>query len=347
MQTSPQVPPQETQSYAGQPYPGQPYAAQPYAPKPFIEDRTLIRMVLPVDRSLWAIAAGYLGLFALLVVPAPLALMAGIVAVIDIRRNPQKHGMGARGLRHPRRRGGERCARPHAPPLIRRSITSSSYRPMRPTLAMAAATAALLAAAPAAAQKPVVPAVAPATGTVQPPAAPFGFRMGMTLRELAAYGIRPVEGAAGVYTLTRAPNPQAEFESYGAVVSPTRGLCKVVGVGRDVRTSEFGDQVRAEFNRLETLLTNKYGQGDRYDAVKDGSLWTEPQYWMMGLREGDRQLVTFWMTERGVDLPPNLSAIGLETKATTLNTAYLRLSYEFANFPDCRQEIEQRRSDAF
>jgi hypothetical protein len=94
MQTPPQVPPQEAQPYAGQPYPGQPYAAQPYAPKPFIEDRTLIRMVLPIDRSLWAIAAGYLGLFALIVFPAPLALLAGIMAVIDIRRHPQKHGMG-------------------------------------------------------------------------------------------------------------------------------------------------------------------------------------------------------------------------------------------------------------
>ena len=89
-----QTPPQEPRPYAGQPYAGQPYAAQPYAPKPFIEDRTLIRMVLPIDRSLWAIAAGYLGLFALLVFPAPLALLAGIMAVIDIRKNPRKHGMG-------------------------------------------------------------------------------------------------------------------------------------------------------------------------------------------------------------------------------------------------------------
>jgi len=89
LQTPPRVPPQQSQPYAGQPYPG-----QPYAPKPFVEDRTLIRMVLPIDRSLWAIAAGYLGLFALVIIPAPLALLAGIMAVIDIRRHPRKHGMG-------------------------------------------------------------------------------------------------------------------------------------------------------------------------------------------------------------------------------------------------------------
>ena len=210
---------------------------------------------------------------------------------------------------------------------------------------VAAAAAALVAAVPARAQD--AGAKPRPTGTVQPPATPFGFRMGMTMRELGAYGIRPLEGVPAVYSLARAPNPQGEFESYGAVVSPTRGLCKVVGVGRNVATSEFGDQIRAAFTSLETLLENKYGPGERYDAVKEGSIWSEPGYWMMALREGDRQLATTWMASRGADLPPNLSGIGLETKATTRGNAYLRLSYEFASFDACRAEIEQGRSSAF
>ncbi|MBE3098350.1 MAG: DUF4190 domain-containing protein [Planctomycetes bacterium] len=49
--------------------------------------------VLPV-LSGWAIAAGYLGLFTLLIVPAPLALATGIYAIVDIRRHPTKRGMG-------------------------------------------------------------------------------------------------------------------------------------------------------------------------------------------------------------------------------------------------------------
>lgn len=53
-----------------------------------------MRMVLPVGRSGLAIAAGYAGLFALLLFPAPIALILGIAAIIDIRRNPEKHGMG-------------------------------------------------------------------------------------------------------------------------------------------------------------------------------------------------------------------------------------------------------------
>jgi hypothetical protein len=57
-----------------------------------------MRLLMPVGRSAWAIAAGYLALFAVLVFPAPLALLAGILAVKDINKskgtgNP-KFGMG-------------------------------------------------------------------------------------------------------------------------------------------------------------------------------------------------------------------------------------------------------------
>ena len=57
-------------------------------------DSAVARMLLPVGRSGLAIAAGYAGLFAFLVVPAPLALLLGILAVRDLKRNPTKHGMG-------------------------------------------------------------------------------------------------------------------------------------------------------------------------------------------------------------------------------------------------------------
>jgi hypothetical protein len=51
-------------------------------------------MILPVGRSGWAIAAGYLGLFSLAFIPAPFAILAGIVAIRDIRKNPDLRGMG-------------------------------------------------------------------------------------------------------------------------------------------------------------------------------------------------------------------------------------------------------------
>ncbi len=42
----------------------------------------------------WAIAAFYVGLFSFFVIPAPIAVICGIMALRDIRANPSKHGKG-------------------------------------------------------------------------------------------------------------------------------------------------------------------------------------------------------------------------------------------------------------
>jgi len=59
-----------------------------------IADDPAMRLLIPVGRSIWAIAAGYLGLVSVLMCPAPLALITGIIAIMDIKQHPERHGMG-------------------------------------------------------------------------------------------------------------------------------------------------------------------------------------------------------------------------------------------------------------
>jgi hypothetical protein len=65
-----------------------------YAPPRPLDQDPIVRMLIPIGRSGWAIAAGYAGLFSLLCIPGPIALILGIVAIRDIKRHPEKHGMG-------------------------------------------------------------------------------------------------------------------------------------------------------------------------------------------------------------------------------------------------------------
>jgi hypothetical protein len=53
-----------------------------------------MRAILPVGRTPLSIVAGYLGLFSVLCLPAPLALGIGIWAVVDLKKKPGMHGMG-------------------------------------------------------------------------------------------------------------------------------------------------------------------------------------------------------------------------------------------------------------
>ena len=53
-----------------------------------------LRWVLPVGRSGLAVAAGYLGLFSLLLLPAPAALVVGWLALKDLDAHPERLGRG-------------------------------------------------------------------------------------------------------------------------------------------------------------------------------------------------------------------------------------------------------------
>ena len=50
--------------------------------------------VIPINTSGLAIAAGYVGLISVLCFPAPFALLLGILALVQLRKNPKLHGKG-------------------------------------------------------------------------------------------------------------------------------------------------------------------------------------------------------------------------------------------------------------
>lgn len=56
-------------------------------------DETL-KWLVPVHVSAWAMIAGYLAFFAVLILPAPFALGAGLWARRDLRRRPDRRGRG-------------------------------------------------------------------------------------------------------------------------------------------------------------------------------------------------------------------------------------------------------------
>ncbi|HVG46244.1 MAG TPA: hypothetical protein VM890_15985 [Longimicrobium sp.] len=212
------------------------------------------------------------------------------------------------------------------------------------TRILVTAAAAVILAAPAFGQGSNAPA--PAARAI--PATPFGLRMGMTVRDLAAYHPVASERVAGLYTIRSAPAGQPEFDEYMVLISPRQGVCKVVAIGRRVSTGEFGEELRAAFDRLERVLTPKYGDGNQMDDLKEGSLWTEPRDWMRSLRQHDRTYQTLWRTADGDPLPPNLASVQLEANASSSpGVGFLVLGYEFSNFHACRDELNAGRGNAF
>lgn len=53
-----------------------------------------LQYVVPVNTNVLAILAGYAGLVSVLCFPAPFALILGLLALRDLKRNPGQHGKG-------------------------------------------------------------------------------------------------------------------------------------------------------------------------------------------------------------------------------------------------------------
>ena len=59
-----------------------------------LSDNAGMRAVMPIGRSGVAIAAGYVGIFAITPGVGLVALLLGILAIRHIKNNPGRHGMG-------------------------------------------------------------------------------------------------------------------------------------------------------------------------------------------------------------------------------------------------------------
>lgn len=72
-----------------------PQAAYPReSPQKQAEAYSALDMLVPVRADIFAVAAGYFGLFSLVVVGAPFALIFGVIALRRIKQNPNRTGKG-------------------------------------------------------------------------------------------------------------------------------------------------------------------------------------------------------------------------------------------------------------
>ena len=179
--------------------------------------------------------------------------------------------------------------------------------------------------------------------TVIPEAKPFGLRMGMSLVEIGGTHelINP-----GFYKLSNVPRPHSAFEAYAARVAPKIGLCYIQAAGKNIETSSYGYELIMAFNEMESKLEALYGRHKKVDELFSGSIWNEPNEWMMGLIQKERVLVATWERKDGSTLPDNLINVGLVALPIDRNTGYIMVDYTFSNYQEGIKAISAQEDDA-
>ena len=186
------------------------------------------------------------------------------------------------------------------------------------------------------------------TAKTPPADGPFGFKQGLTRSEIESMigeASTLVPGSKNAYVLNTVPRPHSAFENYVAVIGDISGLCTIRGVGKDITTSSHGIQLKTSFNELEATLSELYGSSEKSDFLMPGSIWGEPEYWMMGIVKKERFLFSQW-PRKGKVLKNELDSVFLGVQAKSGDTGYLLLEYNFQNNDQCDGESKAAEKGA-
>ena len=177
-----------------------------------------------------------------------------------------------------------------------------------------------------------------------PPAeGPFGLEAGLTqknIEDMIGAKLKPLPDSVNLYTSDKLPKQNADFEMYGLLISPKAGLCQIRAVGKNIDTDSYGLALKSRFEDLSSSLSSLYGKAETTDLLLAGSIWKEPQDWMMGLNKKERFLSATWKGTKETPLKNNIGAISIEARANSSAQGYVYLQHTFTNDDVCQAEIE-------
>ena len=172
-------------------------------------------------------------------------------------------------------------------------------------------------------------------------AQPFGLEMGMSMRQLERKGIEVESQGRNEYYTKEVIKNHPDFESYVLGIHPQTGLCYFRAIGKNLKTSPHGTEIRNKFDSLVSQLSKSYGNGLLNSFLKHGSIWDESRDFTMGLLEKERILQYVWDKEEGSDVRHNLDEVILGASVLKTDTAFLILQYRFSNYAECTRLREE------
>ncbi|QJR35214.1 hypothetical protein [Gemmatimonas groenlandica] len=175
---------------------------------------------------------------------------------------------------------------------------------------------------------------------------PFGLSMGMSEQaaKAATSGWSMIE--QGFFTVEKVPRTHDAFVSY-TLMFGSAGLCKIIAVGRNIESDAHGTVLMGSFKSLEDGVSEKYGKpSEEHNVLQTGSIWNDPQDFMMALLKKERLFVTLWEKKADSMNIGHVKTIALQAHALDRSTAWLRVGYEFENFDACSKEVTKARNSA-
>ena len=177
---------------------------------------------------------------------------------------------------------------------------------------------------------------------------PFGFERGMTKAQVERrVGPATPTSASDAWTFTTAPKPNPHFDFYVLFFSPTQGLLKVVGSGKDIETEDTGSALQSEFDVIVAGVKQTFGAPEHlFNFCNEDTMdCSDDTAWMLGLKEKNRTLSAYW-NKRSAPVR-SVTMIDLEAKALGPHKGWCVLGYEFEGWNAYLDMLKANESKSF
>ena len=173
-------------------------------------------------------------------------------------------------------------------------------------------------------------------------AGPFGLEMGWNIEQVQESGAIILDSydfkdGTTAYSINP-PKKHSSFSSYVVLISDKYGLFQISAESDSIYTSRNGYQIKSEFYSVYNQLVKSYGDGILIDKLAEGSIWDEPEDWMMGLKTLDRTLSAIWIGP-DINTDKQIALLSLDTEAEYSDTGKISISY----FSDNAFAVEEEK----
>ena len=178
-------------------------------------------------------------------------------------------------------------------------------------------------------------------------AGPFGLDIGKSLDHYPGTTFTKMKNSNVKYTVENIPTPNKTMELYMVHATEESGICFIKAVSVDITTSAYGSALKTKYNSIVNSLDSKYGATHKKEATDHlsyGSIWDEPNDYMMSLLKGERYAFISWKAK---DKANPIESIYLAQAALDTETGYFSIEYYGNNKEICDAEENKSDSEGF
>jgi len=167
---------------------------------------------------------------------------------------------------------------------------------------------------------------------------PFGFEMGSDVRSYSCSYLR------GGKHLCEAPKRHSDFDTYIVQASPEHGICWIKATGIEITDNGYGSSLKARTDAIAGQIRTVYGTPKSLlNTLLPGSIWKDPDDWMMALAQNERYYMHEWsgISSRGIN------TIYVAAKAKYSQSGYVIVEFYGDNHEACEAAQADEDSSAF